>query len=1350
MNRNRLLFLLFLLSLLYLVDCQYQLKDLSSDTEKIKYFDSLNSTCNFKIPILVTGQGKLVNLIDYSIPRIWLPFIFNSTSTLFITNFNLIEQGSKNFNIVANGNATFGSISINLTCLAVDTSLLSYKIIKPVFWSSTYKYSSIISIDGLPNGSTFGFDNSSINVLLLNVFNSTPHFRVEFKEKYYFLNHENSLWPINLSFKGSQTITINIPFNSPKTSLDSPLDIKTFPTFSNVYDYMGDIFGGAITFRSVSINQRPTYSLYSSPSLYTTPRPISGNENNITYIVYCRRLTSGVQTFYLNSFVSSSGYNFSTTSQLTFDLTLLDRKGYDFQTYQYQFKFGSYVMNLPFPYGFRNGTNSLFDYSASFQTTYKSSISPTLLRIDGDSFLVSSKQIVSPVETSSLSVHLTEIGDFKYILRIICSNTAGIKYFIIPLNNGLVIKIDNSNSISNSVLYGVWEYLFDIFSYGSDYLGYITVVDYLDGQKQFSLDYQGTISNLSYSITLPKIDLKNCNYLQDITNISFLNNNVDLTNQNVYNMMYFSFGQKNSFYSSKSIGFFLSDPKSLRDQGFDSENSKNFDPKLMFAQWDSVNNRFSVTFKMPANTVPGQLDYSIVFSRDDIIQSVLLPMEYQLNVTCSNVDIQGPMITNIVYKYNPSFTDAISFGWTITIEDSINGFDYGYVIIRGVIDNSLYNISFSSKNGKIGNKLKDNYDILIELDKTQKCIPQYYNITYVHLVDRFGNEATFYKHVTDIELNKRGYSYDSTGNPLINFITQQSLLGISSPQYCNYSQIESTISLVSFTSNISQMDSGLSNRSITFDFVAKDSIWGLKKDQFPIVYLVSDIFKSVQCVSKIISLNNDSGVYQCTIGQLPLGFGFPTGLSLSVYGFINNGGQFAGFSTSMLNSSGFQSFIDVPNYNSNTISITGVSEVNNLGGDFLIYGTAFSLINSVKATFSNGSQYFCDFTAFQNSVIKVLKFPAGINDPFTIIGNGVTNEFLVTPINYNFNYTPIETQSPIVTSSPQKCKGSPECGGTSNGYCSISGCVCYPPWIGIDCTSQIITVPPPLVDSEKPATSIDVPNKSNGNNITSIISIVALREINSINGEEIKIHYFGKWLYSNISQSVSQYTSNITNGGKTTTVVATLEWFTVGKNISFANEQITMNPFSMKYTIELSSYAFTNSLSHLQVVMSAQIQSSEKNICSNKDFGNTTTQNLNYIKLQVASNSFYGRYIKRGIVDGKIVNVENEILDSKFNVVQAENTVQSYIGILIGKYENYATIDPDFSILIDSNSANSNSPNSICAPNSKLKTNQLVGIIIGSVGFLTLLIIIIFLMYKSSHCLFIKIIFYKITRKSKL
>ncbi|EGC36323.1 hypothetical protein DICPUDRAFT_21421, partial [Dictyostelium purpureum] len=158
-----------------------------------------------------------------------------------------------------------------------------------------------------------------------------------------------------------------------------------------------------------------------------------------------------------------------------------------------------------------------------------------------------------------------------------------------------------------------------------------------------------------------------------------------------------------------------------------------------------------------------------------------------------------------------------------------------------------------------------------------------------------------------------------------------------------------------------------------------------------------------------------------------------------------------------------------------------------------------------------------------------------------------------------------------------------------------------------------------------------------------------------------------------------------------TNINVTLEWFSNEKSISFANQNLTMMPSTMKYTISLSPYSFNDNFCNLQLIMMAQIQSDRNDICSNKEYGNTTSgDNANYIKLQVDKNSFYGRFIQRGIIDSNIKKVQNQLLDSSFQTISSTNNKQqSYIGILIPRYLYSAILDPDFSVLVDSNPADS-------------------------------------------------------------
>ncbi|EGC33606.1 hypothetical protein DICPUDRAFT_36445 [Dictyostelium purpureum] len=329
-------------------------------------------------------------------------------------------------------------------------------------------------------------------------------------------------------------------------------------------------------------------------------------------------------------------------------------------------------------------------------------------------------------------------------------------------------------------------------------------------------------------------------------------------------------------------------------------------------------------------------------------------------------------------------------------------------------------------------------------------------------------------------------------------------------------------------------------------------------------------------------------------------------------------------------------------------------------------------------------------------------------------------------------------------------------GQPDRGYCKLNvGCVCFSPYIGKNCESQVITIPQPDIDKEKPDTNIDFSDDLG--NIKSIISIVALREIDYITLKPVYTYNFDKWNYTKISDSKNQYLTNLYSnnsimGSKNqlllTTVNVTLEWFSNQTNITFANEQLSMNPSSMKYTIGISKYKFVNKLNSLQIILMSQIESSKTNdVCSSKEFSDS--EDSNYIRLQIDKKSFYGRFIKRALVDDSPVIVRNELLDKDLNAIGNSNKIQSFIGIMVPNYQTNIILDPDWSVLLDSKNANSNSNDSICTKKKSLTTSQLAGIIIGSVAFFCIIVLIIIkVIYSSPRFLSVKIFFYKLFKKT--
>ncbi|EGC31467.1 hypothetical protein DICPUDRAFT_9980, partial [Dictyostelium purpureum] len=231
-----------------------------------------------------------------------------------------------------------------------------------------------------------------------------------------------------------------------------------------------------------------------------------------------------------------------------------------------------------------------------------------------------------------------------------------------------------------------------------------------------------------------------------------------------------------------------------------------------------------------------------------------------------------------------------------------------------------------------------------------------------------------------------------------------------------------------------------------------------------------------------------------------------------------------------------------------------------------------------------------------------------------------------------------------------------------------------------------------------------------------IISVVGIRELD-IYSDQTNLYYFTEWEYNYFStiQKENKVVSNIT---------VILEWYNIESTLNFANEIITINPSTIKYTIMISKYPFTSKLNSLQLVMKAMVESSDTSSCSGQQFGNLEIENSDYLKLQIGNYSLKGRFIKKCIIDdGIIQTLSNTLLNSDdikemdiYQTKQDHQYLQSFIGINIGQFSNNVVVDPDFSVLVDSYKPS-------CNNNSNLSKTQIAGIVVGSVVLFIIIII---------------------------
>ncbi|KAK5579526.1 hypothetical protein RB653_009210 [Dictyostelium firmibasis] len=1077
-----------------------------------------------------------------------------------------------------------------------------------------------------------------------------------------------------------------------------------------------------------------------SPSLANFNIPIKGKKGNMTY----SGSFSQNSNFYSTTgiFISSSplspnitGYEIPTIGVISFynssiieiDIPLYvvgftNTIPYQYTDYSYNY-FAEFIQS--WPYGFISGNNTLYTHKVTLvqclvgrlglNSRYAFGIQTGANEI--------SQQITPLNYTTStppklLSYQFTRISSYKYLLTLNIESVNGVKSI------DLFQKKANLDAlISGSIYNGTFEII--IFTYDIRYMILYDLAGY------FVTYYHDDVISLDPFVKfLIPTEMRYNLSLSSFNNITFLNNDLNLTTDS-YNIIYI---ESDQIPHDTTMALVLFDIITLPIER-DTTNIADMMVRHPFT-YNNSSKKFESKFILPKNNMFGDIEYTIEFGPVNGFYSNKFT---SLFVKDTELDYQGPIFRSIEKIRNGSIISTTgTVGWKFNITDDLNGFESGYIKIMGSVDSSTYEFNFTI-NDVIGDKFNCQYQILINI--SEPCISQEYRIVRVILFDTNKIASRFNQYVPTMPTS-------SLINPFINFldvgVDEITVLPFTCPT--PLSTPGSKPVLLSFKSSTTTIDVGATNRTISFDFSIDPGVNGIKQDQLPIVYINSLFSGLVKCISTIISYNTNNVVYKCST-ELPLGFGYPNALTFSLYGIVNNVGFFYGFSADdILN-------ITNSNYYTNTtlsfgqpvIQSTNPYYSDDESGELIILGRCLKSISRIDFVYNDSTlspNSATSINSYGSSAIKAIGVKK-TGKPFIIkafTSSGITsNEFTVKPIYFNSTKIPtptstptstsIPTVTPIPTNAPQKCQGNPECGGKNQGYCSSTGCICYAPWIGLTCTSQIIIVPQPTINTTNPQTEIPTTPTDNSQTSSeesqkmifkSLISLVSLRELN-FNSEEVKNHIFDQWIYTPINQFKNQYFTTISS----TNITVTLEWFNQTTSIEFANQNLTMNPSTIKYTIEITNYPFVNKLNQLQLVMSASLTLNSNDICSLNQFGNTSTgDDSNYLKIQIENHSLYGRFIKRAIIDNIVKSINNVLLDSSLNVIDSSSSsIQSFIGITIPYYTKSIIVDPDFSVLIDSKSASDND-DSICTKNkSGLTTSQLAGIIIGSVGFAAVIII---------------------------
>ncbi|KAN0047413.1 hypothetical protein ACTA71_001795 [Dictyostelium dimigraforme] len=284
------------------------------------------------------------------------------------------------------------------------------------------------------------------------------------------------------------------------------------------------------------------------------------------------------------------------------------------------------------------------------------------------------------------------------------------------------------------------------------------------------------------------------------------------------------------------------------------------------------------------------------------------------------------------------------------------------------------------------------------------------------------------------------------------------------------------------------------------------------------------------------------------------------------------------------------------------------------------------------------------------------------------------------------------------------CPGTPQCSG--NGVCFSGFCACTNGYSGIKC-NQIFTGD---IEVKKNDTLTEMIK----NGYSFGFSIKDIREID-FTGKTVRQHNFTSWFLTEDS-TIQKWT--YVNRFENSIISYTVEQITgESKNYTFAGEQFTLQPGSLKLSANISNWEYLGSLNVLQLQIQSSVKAQQESECEQKSDiqSNINGVSLNYITIQKDKNVFSGRFIDKVVSDGR----------PTFSKVSISEQTQDSITVSISlPYCKECLIDPDFSVMINPNPTSN--PCDRDQP-SRLKWVVPVSVILGLLGLFGIFALVFFL-----------------------
>ncbi|KAF2070413.1 hypothetical protein CYY_008268 [Polysphondylium violaceum] len=1321
MNKYYFYFYVYLLCSIFCVNISHALKATVVGYSELEYYPDSAGKCSnrevwvqiteFGVPGVITAITPDIGVINNS--PLTLPISKNSTLYNVRLSMTMVSGPSPygiNLDFTVDGvnvRAALQSPDNNIfafECLVAPKSPSSHVIVRPLQLSSSYQKTSIF--DGY-----FKLDPELTKGIPDYDCQTTPAFA------YCLVSYiGNGLYKATFdlmeSYAGNFTLSSNIYSVKVVDHLvvfDNPLST---PQYANqkIQNTIKHIVGNGLT--------GGHYYFQSTENVMTVInknfKPLNGNYTNLSLFLQ----SGGIQVLYMSSiFITASNFGPTSFAQLTNSFTQSQSSNWDrsylyymvnsFST-TYKYRMSTILPSAPrvdtsYPFGLVSiSIGYVPDYKIAtmfspFQSSYTISAGISygqLLPTAIAGYITSPSQDTTPPSLKAISI--IPINNTHSVLSLqVTDDISGVGTIgVFQPSFQTYIYLTQHDLVSGTLLDGAFEKIVQFQKYTN-----IAITLYDRASNSHPISEDGLFLIYGFGKMFYQFNQF------DITHFQFKLPTVDVSTASVTNTLYFNFTLPEGVERKYTNVQFNPTGLSAR-KGFESQYFGKYNPATLL---------YEVDFIIPAKTMTNDLQYNLFINSVNIPYSLIVSKfepQSRMFITSSNFDQMFPFVNSIALsqKIVDYTASPAKISWTLIFEDE-NFVKKVIVQVVGEIDRQGFNMTF------VPTTLVTSLEVVVAktLDSNEMCIDQFYYINYIYTEDSLGNFGETFR-----DVNNDIHPYYKFEGATSDRIQAKCAPSISSP---NPSLMNVFIHQTLDT--INKVPTAIVNFNVS----------GIVGPSVPTCYFHSYPMDFIKVKSILLSADTSTKIiqYSCKV-QLPFRYGPQVGVS--IYGIIDSLGQYRGYSTIDLPetekeftniANGYTGpVIDTVWRDGSKVCVTGSQLYK---GEILIYVEDEKTVKLTSVDTATGVIIIAgEFIPPTNTSKSV--YVSVLNEDILEESNRL---LLIkgTPV------TPTPTPSPTPSPSPIAC--SSDCG-ESQGYgkCVSGGCVCNPPRSGVDCKSVIDTTPVIKPDPVKPSVNVTIPGTSSGQTpeFTSFIYVYGIRELDNTD-TLINNYVFNsdKWILvkegssSNDQVTTVQYKYLIDSYN--TTIVSTVQVFDQATNVTFGNQQLYMNPSTIKFTFNITSYPFSKSTNSLQLVMTAALESTEKVACSYKEFVDDQN-NSQYLKLQIEDRSLFGRFIKFGMIDGREQVVSNSILDNIYGGKELSKSTsdQSYIGLNIPYYTKYAVIDPDFSVLIEQNTARDQA-NSICTNESlkKLTNAQIAGIAIGGAVFLFIIVAIVLYLY---------------------